>query len=114
MRYRRLGPPRGGPSNWAPSWPRPTMPWRACEGGIGTGRAPTGSSAGRWSSTRATCKHGARVERSEEHTSELQSRLHLVCRLLLEKKKILDNHSTHRYDTEMDAKHIMTTSNLMP
>src|SRR2546429_5608744 len=27
-------------------------------------------------------------ERSEEHTSELQSRLHLVCRLLLEKKKV--------------------------
>src|SRR2546429_2468734 len=27
-------------------------------------------------------------ERSEEHTSELQSRLHLVCRLLLEKKTI--------------------------
>src|SRR2546422_7098664 len=27
--------------------------------------------------------------RSEEHTSELQSRLHLVCRLLLEKKKIM-------------------------
>src|SRR2546429_1126326 len=30
------------------------------------------------------------IFRSEEHTSELQSRLHLVCRLLLEKKK---NHS---------------------
>src|SRR5687768_18252184 len=29
-----------------------------------------------------------RGRRSEEHTSELQSRLHLVCRLLLEKKKI--------------------------
>src|SRR2546422_7795652 len=28
-----------------------------------------------------------RPHRSEEHTSELQSRLHLVCRLLLEKKK---------------------------
>src|SRR2546429_7104414 len=28
-----------------------------------------------------------RYQRSEEHTSELQSRLHLVCRLLLEKKK---------------------------
>src|SRR2546429_5002805 len=28
-----------------------------------------------------------RPQRSEEHTSELQSRLHLVCRLLLEKKK---------------------------
>src|SRR2546429_5432641 len=33
------------------------------------------------------------VIRSEEHTSELQSRLHLVCRLLLEKKKT-DTHST--------------------
>src|SRR2546422_1924014 len=32
-------------------------------------------------------KARAWVERSEEHTSELQSRLHLVCRLLLEKKK---------------------------
>src|SRR2546422_5409687 len=30
---------------------------------------------------------GLRLDRSEEHTSELQSRLHLVCRLLLEKKK---------------------------
>src|SRR2546422_9462023 len=30
---------------------------------------------------------GRAGERSEEHTSELQSRLHLVCRLLLEKKK---------------------------
>src|SRR2546422_2645635 len=29
----------------------------------------------------------SRTRRSEEHTSELQSRLHLVCRLLLEKKK---------------------------
>src|SRR5690625_6405224 len=32
------------------------------------------------------------VIRSEEHTSELQSRGHLVCRLLLEKKKTTDNH----------------------
>src|SRR2546422_3211001 len=31
--------------------------------------------------------HVAWHQRSEEHTSELQSRLHLVCRLLLEKKK---------------------------
>src|SRR3989442_3788047 len=31
-----------------------------------------------------------RVRRSEEHTSELQSRPHLVCRLLLEKKKTSD------------------------
>src|SRR3989442_4894940 len=32
-------------------------------------------------------RHGGGVHRSEEHTSELQSRPHLVCRLLLEKKK---------------------------
>src|SRR2546426_8707332 len=38
--------------------------------------------------------HGARVERSEEHTSELQSPCNLVCRLLLEKKK--KNHETMR------------------
>src|SRR5687768_17793882 len=31
--------------------------------------------------------------RSEEHTSELQSRLHLVCRLLLEKKKKINNNN---------------------
>src|SRR5205809_5733268 len=31
--------------------------------------------------------------RSEEHTSELQSRLHLVCRLLLEKKKKKKDHN---------------------
>src|SRR2546422_2129021 len=33
--------------------------------------------------------------RSEEHTSELQSRLHLVCRLLLEKKKKTTHMSRH-------------------
>src|SRR3712207_7290931 len=32
-------------------------------------------------------EHGEQSERSEEHTSELQSRQYLVCRLLLEKKK---------------------------
>src|SRR3712207_7245254 len=35
----------------------------------------------------ATGKRALRPERSEEHTSELQSRQYLVCRLLLEKKK---------------------------
>src|SRR5256884_2303966 len=33
-------------------------------------------------------QHRGQAWRSEEHTSELQSRLHLVCRLLLEKKNI--------------------------
>src|SRR5690348_18208295 len=33
--------------------------------------------------------------RSEEHTSELQSPVHLVCRLLLEKKKLIHKSSSH-------------------
>src|SRR5947209_11316626 len=42
------------------------------------------------------------VRRSEEHTSELQSRQYLVCRLLLEKKKQQENNSYlnyQKYDT---------------
>src|SRR3712207_8439335 len=39
------------------------------------------------SRTRAMVSTSRTVERSEEHTSELQSRQYLVCRLLLEKKK---------------------------
>src|SRR2546429_7107480 len=35
------------------------------------------------------------AHRSEEHTSELQSRLHLVCRLLLEKKKNTSSRHPH-------------------
>src|SRR5260370_28570489 len=37
----------------------------------------------------ASSTHSPTIHRSEEHTSELQSHLNLVCRLLLEKKKIL-------------------------
>src|SRR5687768_17901123 len=40
------------------------------------------------------------LERSEEHTSELQSRLHLVCRLLLEKKK--KKHNNRRKHIEYE------------
>src|SRR2546429_3597711 len=43
-----------------------------------------------------------RQMRSEEHTSELQSRLHLVCRLLLEKKKKKEE----RLQTASDLHHI--------
>src|SRR4029077_21295838 len=46
----------------------------------------------RWSTTLADCK-----PRSEEHTSELQSHLNLVCRLLLEKKK---KKNIQKYNTE--------------
>src|SRR5690349_24143324 len=40
-------------------------------------------------------KRPIRERRSEEHTSELQSRRDLVCRLLLEKKKQQEKHTTH-------------------
>src|SRR2546422_5949526 len=46
--------------------------------------------------TRDTRGRGRMTDiRSEEHTSELQSRLHLVCRLLLEKKKNKSINHTH-------------------
>src|SRR2546429_722203 len=41
-----------------------------------------------------------RASRSEEHTSELQSRLHLVCRLLLEKKKKKNSETTLEHKSE--------------
>src|SRR5205809_3443174 len=44
------------------------------------------------------------VERSEEHTSELQSRLHLVCRLLLEKKTRRRSRSRRRAGTRARAR----------
>src|SRR5215217_8869233 len=51
------------------SWTRPSRPWRCGR----SWRSPTEPRRG--------------PGRSEEHTSELQSRQYLVCRLLLEKKK---------------------------
>src|SRR5205809_6214069 len=50
-----------------------------------------------------------RKTRSEEHTSELQSRLHLVCRLLLEKKK---NHTTITCSTRL--RRISSSSKYQP
>src|SRR2546422_3404561 len=44
---------------------------------------------------------GEQQKRSEEHTSELQSRLHLVCRLLLEKKKNKKNTLVNTRDQEI-------------
>src|SRR2546429_4260323 len=63
FRSGRENPPRRG------AWPAP----ESCSAG------PPRGGCGR-----------RRRKRSEEHTSELQSRLHLVCRLLLEKKKKSD------------------------
>src|SRR5438105_6391626 len=47
----------------------------------------------------------AQIRRSEEHTSELQSRVDLVCRLLLEKKKTKqDKSNTPQLQREFDKK----------
>src|SRR3989442_3306250 len=54
-----------------------TTLFRSCERYAATGEYPSDFRSGRV----------FRAYRSEEHTSELQSRPHLVCRLLLEKKK---------------------------
>src|SRR2546429_4667452 len=57
------------------------------------------------SETRSQRTGAFRAGRSEEHTSELQSRLHLVCRLLLEKKNKTDHqtscHHVHHYNSIM-------------
>src|SRR5687768_17792924 len=84
-------------SFWSPTYPH-TRFRTSAPMGVLTSEFPetdpagcTGSTAGRpatsssWTSRDVRCCPTAR---SEEHTSELQSRLHLVCRLLLEKKKI--------------------------
>src|SRR5947208_10344781 len=47
----------------------------------------------RWPRTAPPRVRGFSAARSEEHTSELQSPDHLVCRLLLEKKKISDKNT---------------------
>src|SRR2546422_3322921 len=70
-----------GPS---PQWPAPGPRW--CED------AEQPSPQRDFSRLRVASGTAGR-NRSEEHTSELQSRLHLVCRLLLEKKKIEPLHA---------------------
>src|ERR1017187_4402468 len=70
------------------------VPWEAYWGGFsGTSITPEGGAAGPGPKYNATFFFGIPqfsgcfVPRSEEHTSELQSPMYLVCRLLLEKKK---------------------------
>src|SRR5437764_6695412 len=43
------------------------------------------------------------AKRSEEHTSELQSPMYLVCRLLLEKKKKKEIHDAQKHYNQIDA-----------
>src|SRR3712207_7624240 len=74
-----------------PSRRRPSAAWAACWAGCADG--------GRRDAAAGEDSPGGRV-RSEEHTSELQSRQYLVCRLLLEKKKknYTFNHMTYYHN----------------
>src|SRR3712207_8849969 len=78
------------------SWPRSGRRARDPGGGSSTVRLPTSSSASPTPSREPLHGKAASQVRSEEHTSELQSRQYLVCRLLLEKKKM----SLRNTDTE--------------
>src|SRR5436309_11732455 len=56
----------------------------------------------------AASKRGRRGARSEEHTSELQSRENLVCRLLLEKKKNKKDYTVHTsHDEQNNARYMV-------
>src|SRR3712207_7307033 len=75
-------------ARWARS-PRPVAvvawtPWPAARSSGTTLRHPQAPPQAPWTRTNVAIAH---LPRSEEHTSELQSRQYLVCRLLLEKKK---------------------------
>src|SRR5438876_9105636 len=74
-------------------------------GGGAAGGGVAATRRGRWSSSKSQCQRGricadargwprCHSRRSEEHTSELQSPVHLVCRLLLEKKKSQETTAT--------------------
>src|SRR3989449_6190433 len=72
-----------------------TTAWRASRSAATLRTAASG-----WrSSVRARGLKLESLSRSEEHTSELQSRLHLVCRLLLEKKKGVPRQAERPADT---------------
>src|SRR5687768_18498251 len=77
------------------SW-RPSSSW-------GPSCGPWSASA--WPADGAASCTTATTSRSEEHTSELQSRLHLVCRLLLEKKK---KHKMYKNIVTIKSKHTTT------
>src|SRR4051812_49961525 len=73
--------------------------------------APVRPLAGRWPGPEVLWEQvglplGALARRSEEHTSELQSHVNLVCRLLLEKKKThaapVDRHLVRRCDGTLE------------
>src|SRR3712207_7253013 len=80
--------PRGlSPVRYRPAWP----PGAAGRTPPAAGRKAPNPAGRRRRGGVARSRNAKRGTRSEEHTSELQSRQYLVCRLLLEKKKKHEN-----------------------
>src|SRR5690625_5659752 len=86
MLRRRRGPPLFPYTTLFRSCSSPSAP-RSCCGSAGAIPSPAPTSS-------RCCAKPRTWARSEEHTSELQSRGHVVCRLLLEKKKYIDPESS--------------------
>src|SRR3712207_8446638 len=88
-------PPRSTLFPYTTLFRSPPRTWPGGSARPGTGRPCPAS----WPPAAAACapaRPAARAPRSEEHTSELQSRQYLVCRLLLEKKNTPDQIITHQ------------------
>src|SRR6266581_622963 len=82
---RRCGGPNSSPSR--PIRRAASSRSTPCSARSGVGKATRPGSCSSNKRSRCAARSRARSSRSEEHTSELQSPVHLVCRLLLEKKK---------------------------
>src|SRR2546422_8543963 len=77
---------------------------------------PSGARLGRLTTPHGVIDTPVFMPRSEEHTSELQSRLHLVCRLLLEKKKTrrVNNHDASDSKIALALPTLMAASDSRP
>src|SRR5260370_22702865 len=84
----RWRPTRCTPPGASSSGKRPMSTGKVCQ----LPRPMASTDASRFPKRIRTCHWARQLARSEEHTSELQSHLNLVCRLLLEKKKNKDEH----------------------
>src|SRR5438874_10164181 len=102
-----------------PIWGRAVMPTATYQPTVTRGAVTAGSTADEVAAARPLCRVvGADLPvpivaggtRSEEHTSELQSRRDLVCRLLLEKKKTRPAATSSGLSTTSRARQTRTTT----
>src|SRR5207237_9701321 len=78
---------RSTPAPWSARWHGSRRTWGCSCASVSRRLSSCQVAARNWFGSRLVKSCAKTVDRSEEHTSELQSHLNLVCRLLLEKKK---------------------------